>query len=74
MKQALHELIAIVTSSMKELLGMGVDGCGGKSVKDCTSLLMMLHLLPRNLHTRESQDAFICGIYQCDYIEMRNFS
>lgn len=28
-----------------------------------TSLLMMLHPLQRNLHTRESQVAFLCGIY-----------
>lgn len=62
MQQILHELIAVVINSMKELLGIGVVGCGGKSVKDCISLLMMLHLLLRNLHTRGSQVAFSCGI------------
>lgn len=55
MQQVLHELIAVVVHSMKELLGIGVGGCDGKSVKDCiSSLLMMLHLLLRTLHIRES--------------------
>lgn len=44
MKQAVRELIAVVTGSVKEVLGMGVEGGGGKSVKDGPSLLMLRHL------------------------------
>lgn len=41
----------------------GSDGSGGKSVKEWTSLLIMLHLPQRNLHTRESQVALLCDDY-----------
>lgn len=45
----------------------GVTGNGdGQMWKICekvTPLLMMQHLPQRNLHTRESQVAFLCGVY-----------
>lgn len=45
-------------------LGWVVEVCGGKSVKDWTLLLLMVHILQGNLHTRQDQVAFLCGIYQ----------
>lgn len=47
MTQVLHELIAIVIISMKELLIMGMDRCGGKSVKG------RRHCLWCNIYYRE---------------------
>lgn len=38
MKHVLHELIAIVISSVKEMLGMGLESWRGTSLKDWTSI------------------------------------
>lgn len=62
MKHVLHELIAIVISSVKEMLGMGLESCRGTSLKDWTSFLKILNLPQGNLCSRQGQTAFLCGI------------
>ena len=52
MKQVLHELIAVVISSVKEMLESGVESCCGTSEKDWKSLLVILHLPERYLRIR----------------------